>query len=150
MRKIFITFTAVLAVGMFTALTGCSNTATDQKAGEDEEAKTEQVEAQPAEPETPAEPAEPTTFTTQKGTFNIQNVLNRMYDEGVSDGTGKKSLHDKIPSSFPKSKMRKDAEKDFKQKWVIYYGMPDNDEAKAVYEKAREQFMKGFEDGWNF
>ena len=46
--------------------------------------------------------------------------------------------------------MRKDAEKDFKQKWVIYYGMPDNDEAKAVYEKAREQFMKGFEDGWNF
>lgn len=147
MRKIFITFTAVLAVGMFTALTGCSNTATDQKAGEDEEAKTEQVEAQPAEPETPAEP---TTFTTAKGTFNIEKALNRMYEEGVPDGTGKKSLHDRIPSSFPKSKMRKEAEKFFKQKWVIYYGMPDNDEAQAVYEKAREQYLKGFDDGWNF
>ncbi len=93
---------------------------------------------------------EPTTFTTGKGTFSIENVLKRMYDEGVTDGSGKRSLHNKIPSSFSKSKMRLAAKDNFKQKWVIWYGKPDNEEAKSVYNDALEQYMKGFEDGWNF
>ena len=93
---------------------------------------------------------EPINFTTQKGTYNIEQVLKRMHEEGVSDGSSKRSLHDKIPSSFTKSKMRQDAKSNFKQKWVIWYGMPDNEEAKAVYNDALEEYMKGFEDGWNF
>lgn len=93
---------------------------------------------------------EPTHFTTQKGTFNIKQVLKRMHEDGVSDGSGKRSLHNRIPSSFPKSKMRQDAKSNFKQKWVIWYGMPDNEEAKAVYNDAQEEYMKGFEEGWNF
>ena len=93
---------------------------------------------------------EPTSFTTGKGTFSIENVLKRMYDEGVTDGTGKRSLHNKIPSSFTKSKMRQAAKDDFKQKWIIWYGTPANEEAKAVYNDALEKYMKGFEDGWNF
>lgn len=93
---------------------------------------------------------EPTTFTTGKGTFSIENVLKRMYDEGLTDGSGKRSLHNKIPSSFTKSKMRQAAKDDFKQKWIIWYGTPANEEAKAIYNDALEKYMKGFEDGWNF
>ncbi len=93
---------------------------------------------------------EPTSFTTSQGTFNIQKALKDMYDAGVTRGTSGKQTHDMVKGSSPKSTYRSNAEKQFKGTWAALFGIPDNDEAKAVFEQAKEQYMKGFEDGWNF
>ena len=135
MRKIFISL--VLSVGLVAVTSGCGDTATNENA---ENNKTEQVEAQVT--------VKHTTVTTSKGTYNTKMVMKRMYKEGVSAGKEKKKQHDKSPSVYPKEKLLKGVETDFKKQWNIYYGTAENDEAKAVYEQAREQFIKGWEHAW--
>ena len=67
-----------------------------------------------------------------------------------TSGTSGRRTHDMVKGSSPKSTYRSNAEKQFKGTWAALFGIPDNDEAKAVFEQAKEQYMKGFEDGWNF
>ena len=146
MKKNLIILSVVLAVGLAATTTSCTKTATSDDAGNSKEA-TEQVEAEQAEPETPVEP---TSFTTSQGTFYIKKALKDMYDAGVRNGTSGRNVHDMVKVSSPKSTYRSNAEKQFKGTWAALFGIPDNDEAKAVFEQAKEQYMKGFEDGWNF
>ena len=136
MRKIFISL--ALAVGLVAVTSSCENTATNKNG---EETKTEQVQSKAT--------VKHSTVTTSKGTYDFKMMMKRMYKEGVSIGKAKKSQHDKSPSVYPKAKLLEGAETDFKKQWNFYYGTPENDEAKAVYELGLEQFIKGWEDGWN-
>ena len=139
MRKLFISL--VLVVGSVAVISSCGNTATNENV---EQASTEQVEAKAKATVLPA------AVTTSKGTFDVKMVMKRMYKEGFSTGKAKKSLYDKSPNKYSKEKLLEGAESNFKEQWNIYYGTPNNDEAKAVYEKAlQEYYMKGWEDGWN-
>ena len=151
MKKNLIILSVVLAVGLAATTTSCTKTATSDDAGNSKEAteqvEAEQVKSEQAEPETPVEP---TSFTTSQGTFYIKKALKDMYDAGVRNGTSGRHVHDMVKVSSPKSTYRRNAEKDFKGIWAALFGIPDNDEAKAVFEQAKEQYMKGFEDGWNF
>ena len=135
MRKIFISL--VLTVGFVAVTSSCGETATKENA---EEVKTEQAEAKAT--------VLPTAVTTSKGTYDVKMVMKRMYKEGVSTGKAKKALYDKSPSKYSKEKLLEGAESNFKEQWNYYYGTPNNDEAKTVYEKALEKYLQGWEDGW--
>lgn len=137
MRKLFISL--ILAAGLVTVTGSCSKTATNEQA---EGAETEQVEAKPKTT------IEYTTVTTSKGTYNIKMVMERMYKEGYKLGKSKKAQHDKSPDKYPKEKALEGAENIFSKQWQFYYGNPENDEAKAVYEQAREYFFNGLEKAW--
>ena len=137
MRKLFISL--VLVVGSVAVISSCGNTATNENA---EQASAEQFEAKAT--------VLPTAVTASKGTFDVKMVMKRMYKEGFSTGKAKKSLYDKSPNKYSKEKLLEGAESNFKEQWNFYYGTTNNDEAKAVYEKAlQEYYMKGWEDGWN-
>ena len=138
MRKLCISL--VLAAGLVAVTGSCTKTATNEHA---EGAETEQAEAKTKTT------FEFTTVTTSKGTYNIKMVMKRMYKEGHTLGKDKKAQHDKSPEMNPKEKALEGAENVFSKQWQIYYGKPVNDEAKAVYDQAREYFFKGLEDGWN-
>lgn len=92
---------------------------------------------------------EPTSFTTSKGTYSISGAMQNAYDQAVSTASGRRGLHDKNPSLFKKSGA-KAIEADFKSWWMAYYGMPSDDLARDVYQRALKQYKKGFEDGWNY
>lgn len=136
MKKILFTIMAVFAIGLVAVTSGCGNSATNEKTEKAEE----QVEAVVPEP---------TAVTTSKGTYDVKMVMQRMYKSGVSLGKDKKSQHVKSPSKYPKEELLKSAESNFKKDWSTYYGTPNNDEAKAVYDKALQQYLQGWEDGWN-
>ena len=135
MRKIFISI--LLAVGLVAVMGSCTQSATNEHA---EGTETEQVEAKPT--------FERTTVTTSKGTYNIKMMMKRMYKEGFSKGKSQKSVHDKSPKLNPKTKLHQLAEVSFKDDWKVYYGEPNNEVAKAVYEKALEKYLQGWGDGW--
>ncbi|MBQ6079835.1 MAG: hypothetical protein IJK93_06105 [Muribaculaceae bacterium] len=135
MKKIFFTLTAVFAIGLVALTSSCGNSATNEKT----ESTEEQVEAEA--------PADPTTVTTSKGTYDFKMVMKRMYKDGFSKGKSQKSIYDKAPDKNPKSKLLQLAEVSFKEDWKIYYGEPNNEEAKAVYEKALEKYLQGWEEG---
>lgn len=136
MKRIFFTLTAVFAIGLVALTSGCGNSATNEKT----ESTEEQVEA-----EVPL----PTTVTTSKGTYDVKMVMKRMYKSGFLLGKDKKSLHDKSPSKYPKTELLQSAESSFKKDWSTYYGTLNNDDSKAVYEKALQLYLQGWEDGWN-
>ena len=138
MKKLFISL--VMAFGLVAVTSGCGETATNGNAEKTEDVKTEQAESTTS--------FESTTVTTSKGTYNIEMVMKRMYKSGYKTGKDKKAIHDKSPNQNPKSKLLQLAENSFKEDWKIYYGEPNNDEAKAVYEKALQKYLQGWEDGW--
>ena len=135
MRKIIISL--LLATGLVAVTSGCGKTATSENTENAE--NTEQVEVEV--------PAEPTTVTTSKGTYDFKMVMKRMYKAGFSKGKSQKSIYDKAPDKNPKSKLLQLTEVSFKEDWKIYYGEPNNEEAKAVYEKALEKYLQGWEEG---
>ena len=138
MRKFFISI--LLVFGLVAVTSSCVETATNDNSPKTEEVKADQSEASTSH--------EPKTVMTSKGTYNTEMVLKRMYKLGFSKGKEKKKLHDKAPSQNPKSKLFEFAESDFKKDWTFYYGEPKDEGAQAVYEKARQTYLQGWEKSW--
>lgn len=92
---------------------------------------------------------EPTTFSTAKGTYNIESAAKDSYDYGVSMGSTRRKLYNKNSSLFKKTGS-KEMDSDFKSWWMLYYGMPKDDFAKGIYQRGLKEYKRGFEDGWNY
>lgn len=85
------------------------------------------------------------SFTTSKGTFSIERTVQMWYDKGVEHGTSDKHL------PFPRKYFNGDGTEDrFKVLWVAWFGVPDNDITKEIYNNSLERYKQGYEVGWNF
>lgn len=131
-------------VGLFVALMcSCSNRQPSQQDLEKQRQDSiEAVEREVAEKEaTEKERIEQEGFTTSKGRiFSVEKTLEHFYNEGVREGTFDKENNS---SSFGTSSR-------FKSLWVNALGMPNNDKAQDVYNRALEEYKRGYQDGLNF
>lgn len=85
------------------------------------------------------------SFTTSKGTFYIERTVQMWYDKGVEHGTSDKHL------PYPRKYFNGDGTEDrFKVLWVAWFGVPDNDITKEIYNNSLERYKQGYEVGWNF
>ena len=92
-----------------------------------------------------AERIERISFTTSQGTFNIEEVLDHFYNVGTDQGTRNKNSPRSIYHFAGYG-----TETKFKDLWVYWYGIPKNEKAKDVYNRALKKYIKGYDDGWNF
>ena len=85
------------------------------------------------------------SFTTSKGTFSKERAIQMWYEKGVEHGTSDKNL------PYPRKYFNGDGtESRFKTLWVAWFGAPDNDITKEIYNIAIEKYKQGYEVGWNF
>lgn len=129
-------------VGLFVALMcSCGNRSSQQDL---EKQRHDSIEAAERESEE-GKRMEEDSFTTSKGTFPIKKVLNHWYDFGVDNGASDKSL------PHPRKYFAgAGTETKFKDFWVSWYGIPNNDKARETYNDALKKYIQGYEDGWNF
>ena len=85
------------------------------------------------------------SFTTSKGTFDIEKTIDECYNFGVNQGSLDRSV------TYPVYHSDGDGtEKGFKFHWSNNYGIPNNETAKDVYNRALKKYIQGYDDGWNF
>ena len=88
---------------------------------------------------------EENTFTSSKGHLcKVDATIQAFYNIGVSEGTDDKQLH------LPYHHLGDGTEEAFKRNWTAAFGIPNNDKAKEVYNRALQKYIEGYEDGWNF
>lgn len=85
------------------------------------------------------------TFTIARRIFEIEEALNWSYSLGVTLGADDKSLGPGRKYIYGHGK-----EESFKSFWISDYGIPDNEKARQIYNKGLQQYMKGYENGYNF
>lgn len=86
------------------------------------------------------------SFTTSlPGIYMIDDVLARAYEVGLRDG----GIHKSSPDLYYKYNDTEN-EREYKKLWTRWYGIPNNDKAKNVYNRALQKYLKGYEDAWNF
>ena len=89
------------------------------------------------------------TFTTSKGEYLTQKVIQHFYNKGVEDG-----VRDKRGS---KERNRNyyhfdgnGTEEQGKAFFVSWFGIPSDENAKEVSNQAIQKYISGYEDGWNY
>ena len=129
-------------VGLFVALMcSCSNKPSQQDLEKQRQDSIEAAERETAEREAEENKRmEEEGFTTSKGRYSTKGVIGHFYNEGVREGTWDKQNN---RSSFGTSSR-------FKSLWVNAFGMPNNDKAQDVYNRALEEYKRGYQDGLNF
>ncbi len=81
------------------------------------------------------------SFTTPKGTSYIDHAINHLHNVGSSDGARDRKLGRSRTGGY---------ESQAKEYFVYYYGVPNNDKAKDVYNRAVEAYQKGYNEGYDF
>lgn len=107
-----------------------------------EQPKAESITQEPAIT-TPKEEDNRRSFTTALGIFDTEKVINMFYQKGVSQGA--------ISKKYGQYHFAGNGtEETFKQEWVSAFGVPNNSEAKTVYDEALKQYLQGYKEGYNF
>lgn len=82
-------------------------------------------------------------YTSSGGPYSIEKVISMMYDNGIQEGKMDKMDGIEIYS------YKHGHEYHFKG-IVWQLGVPNNEKAKDVYDKAYKAYLKGYEEGYNF
>lgn len=83
---------------------------------------------------------EEASFTTDKGTYYIEDAIDHLHNIGTSHGSTDRSL----------GHSRTGYESKAKQMFLHFYGLPNNNKAKDVYTKAVKAYQKGYNEGYDF
>lgn len=82
------------------------------------------------------------TFSTNKGTFDLDKALNHAYTLGYQNGVTDKN------NSMPSRARQRDID-DYKGLWVMLYGIPTStEEAEKAYKACREKYLKGLDEAF--
>lgn len=84
-------------------------------------------------------------FTTSKSgyVFSVKKVINRAYDQGVRGGGMCKRRNDPHFAGHG-------TEEYFKEDWTNAFGIPNNEKAKEVYNRALQEYLRGYKEGLEF
>lgn len=127
-------------------VSSCKN---DSGTNNNEEQKVEALSPAPAPASAPA--SAPTTpkrdsFVGGDGIeYDTEKVINSFYQDGLREGANAKSMR-----SWKRNDLGQGTETFFKTAWVNYYGIPSNEKAKDVYQRALKKYIKGYDEGYDF
>lgn len=123
-------------------VSSCKN---DSSTNNNEEQKVEAPSPAPAPAPTPTTPKRDSFVGGDGIEYDTEKVINSFYQDGMREGSHAKSMR-----SWKRNDLGQGTESYFKKEWVKYYGIPSNEKAKDVYQRALKKYIKGYDEGYDF
>ena len=91
--------------------------------------------------------AEANVWIAPNGTkYDVEIVIKSFYQSGVRWGQ-----HDKTGGTRQiKYFHNHGTEEGFKSEFVYNFGIPSDDKSQKIYNQGLKEYLRGYEDGWNF
>ena len=117
----------------------------EQEAQQREQAELEEQKRQ--ELEAAKKRAEANVWIAPNGTkYDVKKLIKSFYQRGVQLGQ-----HDKTGGTRQiKYFHNNGTEKGFKSEFVYNFGIPSDDKSQKIYNQGLKEYLRGYEDGWNF
>jgi len=85
------------------------------------------------------------TFTASKGgPYRIDEAAKRFYNCGVGHGASDKRCNRPYHSNGYGTEVV------YKDYWAMFFGIPNNDKAKKVYNRLLQKYKEGYDEGYKF
>lgn len=114
---------------------------------EEQRKQTELEEQKRQELETEKRRVEANAWVAPNGTkYDVEKLIKSFYQRGVQLGQ-----HDKTSGTQQiKYFSNHGTEVGFKSEFAYNFGIPSDDRSKEIYNQGLKEYLRGYEDGWNF